>query len=82
MNVDTKRKQSFLLRLPLSVREQASEIAQADGTSLNHFISLAVTEKLSRMGRDPHLPDAVPRPMFQSRPRFEPGSFVRRPALQ
>ena len=52
MDNERRRKQSFLLRLPLSVRAQAHEIAQADGTSLNHFISLAVAEKLSRMDQD------------------------------
>lgn len=49
MDAERKRKQSFLLRLPNSVREQATEIAREEGTSLNHFISLAVAEKLSRM---------------------------------
>lgn len=62
MNNECKRKQSFLLRLPLSVREQAETMAHVDGTSLNHFISLAVAEKISRMqsrpGKPP-LPDAV-----------------------
>jgi hypothetical protein len=45
----TRRKQSFLLRLPLSLREQATKIAQEEGTSLNHFIALALAEKISRM---------------------------------
>ena len=49
MDPQCKRKQSFLLRLPLSVREQAEQIARNDGTSLNHFISLALAEKISRM---------------------------------
>ena len=44
-----KRKQSFLLRLPISIREKAAQVAHQDGTSLNHFVSLAVAEKLSRM---------------------------------
>jgi hypothetical protein len=49
MEQDLKRHQTFLLRLPVSVREQAAELAQRDGTSLNHFISLALAEKISRM---------------------------------
>jgi hypothetical protein len=49
MDQEHKRKQSFLLRLPVSVREQATQVAREEGTSLNHFISLAVAEKLSRM---------------------------------
>ena len=46
-----KRKQSFLLRLPVSLRDQATCLANSDGTSLNHFISLAVAEKIARMDR-------------------------------
>ena len=53
MNTEQKRKQSFLLRLPTSVREQATQIAHEDGTSLNHFISLAVADRISRMERKP-----------------------------
>ena len=49
MEPELKRKQSFLLRLPLSLREQATQFAQEEGTSLNHFISLAVAERLSRI---------------------------------
>ena len=49
MDQEQRRKQSFLLRLPLSVREQATQLAREEGTSLNHFISLAVAEKISRM---------------------------------
>ncbi len=49
MEQEQRRKQSFLLRLPFSVREQATLLAREEGTSLNHFISLAVAEKLSRM---------------------------------
>ena len=51
MDSEQKRKQSFLLRLPSSIREQAILLAHEDGTSLNHFITLAVAEKLSRMGQ-------------------------------
>lgn len=49
MEQEQRRKQSFLLRLPFSVREQATLLAREEGTSLNHFISLAVAEKISRM---------------------------------
>jgi hypothetical protein len=44
-----RRKQCFLLRLPNSLREQATQIAQEEGTSLNYFIGLALAEKISRM---------------------------------
>jgi hypothetical protein len=59
MENPSRRKQCFLLRLPSTIRESASEMAQSEGTSLNHFISIAVAEKLSRMEQrmtTPHLP--------------------------
>ncbi|SFS16987.1 hypothetical protein SAMN05421771_3020 [Granulicella pectinivorans] len=49
MNDMIKRKQSFLLRLPLSVREQAMKLALEEGTSLNFFISMAVSEKITQL---------------------------------
>lgn len=49
MGQDHRPTDHFLLRLPLSVREQATERASDEGTSLNHFISLAVAEKLARL---------------------------------
>ena len=55
MDQEQKRKQIFLLRLPFSVRQQATEIAREEGTSLNHFISLAVAEKISRMTSAPNM---------------------------
>ncbi len=47
--MEQKRALSFPLRLCTSVRQQATQLAQNDGISLNHFISLAVAEKISRM---------------------------------
>jgi hypothetical protein len=49
MNEDYKRHQSFPLRLSPSMRQQASDLAHAEGISLNHFVSLAIAEKISRM---------------------------------
>jgi hypothetical protein len=49
MSLEYKRKQSFPLRLSPSLRQQANDLAHAEGISLNHFISLAVAEKVSRM---------------------------------
>ena len=68
METEQKRKQSFLLRLPSSLREQANQIAHEDGTSLNHFIAIAVAEKLSRMGQK-----------SLQRPSSLAGSLVRTP---
>lgn len=48
-DMDQKRALSFPLRLSSSVRQRAAEIAQQDQISLNHFISLAVAEKISRL---------------------------------
>jgi len=39
----------FPLRLAKSLRENAKEIADKEGISLNHFISIAVSEKISRI---------------------------------
>ncbi len=49
MDIDQKRHLTFPLRLPSSMREVANELAHKDGVSLNHFISLAVAEKISRL---------------------------------
>ena len=49
VNQEYKRHQSFPLRLSPSIRQQATELARDEGISLNHFISLAIAEKLSRM---------------------------------
>jgi hypothetical protein len=68
MDQTLRRKQSFLLRLPTTLREHAAEIAHNEGTSLNHFISLAVAEKISRMEQE--LADHSPRTIqgFKSSP--------------
>lgn len=73
MGCEQARKQSFLLRLPLSIREQAIDVARADGISLNHFISLAVAEKLSRMSAHKPAPaheanPSQPRELIRLRP--------------
>ena len=39
----------FPLRLAKSLKEAANHMAQREGISLNHFISLAVAEKVSRI---------------------------------
>lgn len=67
-----KRKQSFLLRLPTNLREHAVHLAQCDGTSLNHFISIAVAEKVIRMENELTHPPVAP-----SRTHQRPGVFHR-----
>ncbi len=49
MTQEYKRHQSFPLRLCPSIRQQANDLAHIDGISLNHFISLAIAEKIVRM---------------------------------
>jgi hypothetical protein len=49
MNYDEKRRMTFPLRLGISLKEMANMLAHKDGVSLNHFISLAVAEKISRI---------------------------------
>ena len=58
MNDTSRGKQCFLLRLPCSVRAEAIEVAQSDGISLNHFIGLAVAEKLMRMQQPMNIPSS------------------------
>jgi hypothetical protein len=55
-----KRHQSFPLRLSPSIRLQAGEFAKKEGISLNHFISLAVAEKLSRLEHESFLSQQKP----------------------
>jgi predicted HicB family RNase H-like nuclease len=45
----TRHVTQFPLRLAKSLRETAKEIADKEGISLNHFISIAVSEKISRI---------------------------------
>jgi hypothetical protein len=49
MNNDEKRCTTYPLRLPVSLKDSATLLAHEDGVSLNHFISLAVAEKISRL---------------------------------
>jgi predicted HicB family RNase H-like nuclease len=44
-----RRHQSFPLRPCPSILQQANDLAHNEGISLNHFISLAIAEKISRM---------------------------------
>jgi HicB-like protein involved in pilus formation len=53
MQREDKRRLAFPLRLAASLRESAVLLANKDGISLNHFISLAVAEKISRLENEP-----------------------------
>jgi hypothetical protein len=49
VNDDPKKTISFPLRLAASLKQRAKLLASQDGVSLNHFISQAVAEKISRL---------------------------------
>ena len=49
MIFDEKRRMTYPLRLAISLKDMASHLAHEDGVSLNHFINLAVAEKISRL---------------------------------
>jgi hypothetical protein len=51
MSDSDKRPRTFPLRLAASLRDRASLLADRDGVSLNHFINIAVAEKVSRLDR-------------------------------
>lgn len=51
MAEEYKRYHCFPLRLSPTMRQQATDLAEREGISLNHFISLAVAEKITRMER-------------------------------
>jgi hypothetical protein len=44
----TRHPTQFPLRLATSLREAANSVAKEQGVSLNHFIAIAVAEKISR----------------------------------
>jgi hypothetical protein len=45
----TRHPTQFPLRLAKSLREAANSVAKEQGVSLNHFIAIAVAEKISRI---------------------------------
>jgi hypothetical protein len=49
------------LRLPRSLKAAAAFMADREGISLNHFISLAVAEKVSRIQQENSSPP-IPKP--------------------
>jgi hypothetical protein len=67
MPQEYKRHQSFPLRLSPSTRQQANDLAHAEGISLNHFISIAVAEKIGRM-EQASLRSEQPRPKQTNAP--------------
>jgi HicB family len=48
MALEYKGKAAFPLRLPKTTSERVKVMAAAEGISVNHFIMLAVTEKITQ----------------------------------
>ena len=44
-----KRTSTYPVRLPASLKAAVAEISQAEGTSMNQFVGMAVAEKVSAM---------------------------------
>jgi len=49
ITAEFKPKPAFALRLPRSTRIEAVRIAKHEKISLNHFVALAVAEKIARL---------------------------------
>ncbi len=49
MTIGSRHNMTFPLRLGISLKAVAVMLAQRDGVSLNHFINLAVAEKVRRL---------------------------------
>ncbi|MCP4297243.1 MAG: toxin-antitoxin system HicB family antitoxin [Proteobacteria bacterium] len=47
------------LRLPDSLHERVKNLSKVEGVSINQFITLALTEKMSYPLIYPHLPELV-----------------------
>ena len=47
----TKQLSTYPLRLPASLKAAVAEISKTDGTSINQFVTTAVAEKVSAIGR-------------------------------
>jgi hypothetical protein len=58
------REAAYPLRLPKSLKEGVARVAKRDGTSVNHFITLAVAEKLAAMEAEDFFADRVKRADF------------------
>jgi len=56
------------LRLPKSIHDRVKELAKLDGVSINQFISIALTEKVSVMNAADYLEKRAKR---GSREKFE-----------
>jgi hypothetical protein len=70
------------VRLPDSLHEAAKVLAKEDHISINHFITLAVSEKLSALGSEKFLEERAKRgdrrkflKVLKNSPNIEPEDF-------
>ncbi|MBX6360041.1 MAG: hypothetical protein IRZ03_08175 [Acidobacterium ailaaui] len=79
MPEEYKQRHCFPLRLSATMRRQANDLAHREGISLNHFISLAIAEKISRMEYQVWLQEqAKPDTLTSATPISRPPSFDKR----
>jgi hypothetical protein len=77
MAVEYLRRQTLPLRLSPFMRIQANDLAHRERISLNHFVSLAVAKKISRMEQNLCMKEqAKPK---QEEPQFRRLAFTRQP---
>jgi hypothetical protein len=55
MSLNSHGFQGVLLRLPASLRDRATSLANQESLSLNLFIASAIAEKINRLERENHL---------------------------
>ncbi|WP_419865779.1 toxin-antitoxin system HicB family antitoxin [Terriglobus roseus] len=58
--MDSLRHENIPVRIALSLRQQAEDLARQQGISLNHFVTQALEEKMWRM-QHPALPSLASR---------------------
>lgn len=75
-----KRPQSFPLRLSPTIKERARDIAQREGVSFNHFVCLALAEKLSRIEHEHWLKRG--KPAIQRAIPMHPSALAAKPTLR
>jgi len=66
--------QSYPLRVPASTHQKAREVAHQEGISLNHFYSIAIAEKISRIEHAANIISAprVPAALHRQQPQQSP----------
>lgn len=61
-----KDTETFLLRLPRSLKETVERLSREDRTSINQFVATAVAEKVSALQTSTYFADRKARPDFKA----------------